>query len=59
MHTFTATFGTKTFSRTTEHRYPYASFVRGEVRFHKTYEAAKRRAGKYAPVVKTEGGPRR
>ena len=59
MHkTFYAVFAETTATRTSEHDYPYASCKREGfswvIKFHKTWDAAARRAGKYGVVAHTE-----
>jgi hypothetical protein len=56
---FYAVFAETTATRESEHDYPYATCKRGkyggwEVKFHKTWEAASRRAGKYGTIARTE-----
>lgn len=56
--TYIVQFGTETYTRKTEATYPYATYRRvgafeSPVTFHKTYGAAKRKAGSYGQVKET------
>lgn len=61
MKTYKATFEGHVYTRRTEATYPYAAFnpyrrdFRPRVTFHKTYAAAKRRAGEFGEVARTVG----
>lgn len=56
MTTFEARFGNQTYTRRSEKKYTHASIKRVEfqgfkVSFHTSYEAARRRAGKFGEVT--------
>lgn len=52
--TYSVTFGSKTYKRSSEHHYTHASWKRGEfgavVKFHKSYDSAVRAAGSFGEV---------